>query len=701
MKSDDDKTGSTSEQKKDKGKKRASDEQVKKWEQEEQEKQAARNATLAALKRKKQEQQDAQLAAEIARETEQHSSPMLSSSSSTQQGSLQPFDDTEYYSEDDSEVATTAQACEYPDSPAAEAPATPPMPCFVANIPAYVPSDSETDDTDSESDTGKYTFSDEDFTTPPFCIDYKKRGKVLSHSLTRKKTDKAKVGATQSSGITQSLTTKISQEAFLATSDQTLKKQQLDHLSVIIGLNRPRSLSSRKNRLLEEELEKTVSAELQVRYFAVFWDFPWKRINPAKNKSSGNPPSYEEIRSFYQQLKKKDAARARQFRRNTENSKDRSRRMVPYRRIREMIKNHELTRELVHIFRQTNPTANIYLFFCDADTSLFNGCFTTYTQVDLQTKNKIGAMTTGYLFDSNNPMIRLASELDMRVREATTKHLPRGAYYPEPSLCIMVPTESDSVPESFEEKTDDGADYEAPQESPIILKKVATRPDVLFVFAFQNPLITRTPERATTNKTKTKKGSKNSLEFSATFNKSTNKFDKWTMQDLVNITKNSAQSHAHARSWAINILNGLKLETKDTVKEKTKKIIFADGTTIEIKKRIGNVIREIAISLLSRLFKSYDPISIAEKNRATLILILTSTYEELIKSDIVPQKVNASRKSEKELWAAIDNISSRKDLKSILAQLIIEPNVIDKIDLAARDAGKAIHTTLAAKLNLK
>jgi hypothetical protein len=313
-------------------------------------------------------------------------------------------------------------------------------------------------------------------------------------------------------------------------------------------------------------------------------------------------------------------------------------------------------------------------------------------------------MTTGYLFDSKNPMIRLASELDMRVREATTKHIQRGAYYPEPSLCIMVPPERDTVPESFEEKTDDGADYEAPQESPIILKKVATRPDVLFVFAFQNPLFTRTPERATTNKTKTKKGSKNSLEFSATFNKSTNKFDKWTMQDLVNITKNSAQSHAHPRSWAINILNGLKLETKDTLKEKkekTKKIIFADGTTIEIKKRIGNVTREIAISLLSRLFKSYDPISIANKNKQTLILILSSTYEDLIKSDIVPPKVNASRKSEKELWIAIDNITSRKALQNIIAQLLIEPITIEEIDLAARDAGKAIHTTLAAKLNLK
>ena len=680
MKSDDDKASSTSDQKKDKGKKKASDEQVRKWEQEE---------------------QDAQLAAEIARGPEQHFSPEVSSSSSTQQSSLQQFDDAGYYSEDDSEVATTSQACEYLDSPAAEAPATHPMPCFVANIPAYVPSDSETDDTDSETDTGKYTFTDEDFTTPPFCIDYKKRGKVLSHSLTRKKTDTAKVGATQSSGIVQSLTEKISQEAFLPTSDKTLKKQQLDHLSVIIGLNRPRSLSSRKNRLLEEELEKTVTAELQVRFFAMFWDFPWARINPAKNKSSGNPPSHEEIRSFYQQLKKKDAARARQFRRNTENSKERSRRMVPYRRIREMIKNHELTRELVHIFRQTNPAANIYLFFCDADTSLFNGCFTTYTQMDQQTKNKIGAMTTGYLFDSNNAMIRLASELDMRVREATTKHLQRGAYYPEPSLCIMVSPESDSVPESFEEKTDDGADYEAPQESPIILKKVANRPNVLFVFAFQNPLITRTPERATTNKIKTKKGTKNSLAFSATFNKSTNKFDNWTMQDLVNITKNSAQSHAHPRSWAINVLNGLKLETKDTLKEKTKKIIFADGTSFEIKKRIGNVIREIAISLLSRLFKSYDPISIANKNKQALILILSSTHEELIKSDIVLQKVNASRKSEKELWTAIDNITSRKDLKNILAQLIIEPNVIDKIDLAARDAGRVIHSILAAKLNLK
>ncbi len=638
------------------------------------------------LERREQEERDAQIAAVMA--AEQDLSEITKQESDEAETS-----NPEHYFHIKPELITIKQETRDPSAPGTSADAAkkeplinPSDPCFVANIPAYVPSDSE-GETDSEEEKAEYEFSEQEFINPPFKIDYEKRGKCLP-PLANPKESKVKHSHTKP-GVVESLTQKLAREAFIENQDQS----RLKHLAVVIGLNRPRSLSARKNRVLETELDKPVDSKLTVKWFAMFWDFPWERTDKTKYKSRINPPTYEEVANFYKQLKRKNPKKARQFRRESENNPGHSRRrMVPYRSIRELIKNHPLTKDLTNLFRINNALSNVYLFFCDADTILFNGCFSVYTQMAQQAKKPIHVMTSGYLFDSENKMIRLACELDMNVREATAKYFPQGVYYPEPSFCILILPGNGSILESFE---DGKSDYESPQESPIILKQVsAFRQNASFTFVFQNPLHTKTPERATTNKAKTKKP----LIFSAIFDKSTNKFSNWTMQDLINITKNSAQSHAHGRSWAINVLNGLKLHNKSTVKDGSKDIRFPDGTCFTIKEQVGSVIRDIAISLLSRLFSSFDPISQAEGDTAKLIAILSSPYTS---SGKIPSKEGEKRTREKALWAKIDGIASLTELKVILSQILINPDDVNSILLAAESAGRAIHKVLSENLSLK
>jgi hypothetical protein len=647
------------------------------------------------LERREQEERDAQIAAAIA--AEQDLSDIIKQE---QDGAETSAPKHRYHTKIKSELIAIKPEPRDPSAPGTsadtakkESASSPSDPCFVANIPAYVPSDSEGETDTEEEEKSKYQFSEEDFIKPPFEIDYERRGRCLPQ-LDGSKLPKTKPSRIKP-GIVESLSQKLSHEAFIETNDQT----KLEHLVAVVGLNRPRSLSARKNRVLEAELAKPVDSKLTIKWFALFWDFPWKRVKtvmPSEKKPLITPLTYEEVESFYKQLKRKNPKKARQFRREAENNSTHSRRrMVPYRSIRELIKNHPLTRDLVNLFRINNTLSNVYLFFCDADTILFNGCFSVYTQMAQQAKNTLHVMTSGYLFDSENKMIRLACELDMNVREATAKYFPQGVYYPEPSFCILILPGYDFVTESFE---DGKADYEAPQESPIILKQISLRKNGSLGFAFQNPLHTKTPDRATTNKAKTAQGTKNLLVFSGVFDGSTNKFINWTMHDLTNITKNSAQSHAHGRSWAINVLNGLKLHSKDTVMGGSKNIFLPDGTYFTIKKQVGSVIRDIAISLLSRLFCSFDPISQAGGDKSKLITILSAPYAQ---PGTIPPKIGEDRAREKDLWAKIDGIASLADLKKILSQLLLNPDDVNSILSAAESAGRAIHEVLSKNLSLK
>lgn len=568
-------------------------------------------------------------------------------------------------------------------------------PSFVVSIPAYVSSDDESgSDSDVDEDAVKFfEYEESDISKWPYLINKKKRGKVFKNNELIEPIIPPVKNETAKRTIVDELLKKLQQEAFVDCSPDSLQQ-----LSLLICLNRPKSLSSKKNHCLKNEVywHREKRKIKHVGLCGQFWYPLWERTDKSSSSSrrAGNPPTYQEVRSFYHYLKQQDKKNgtniAKKFRRENE-SGDR-RRMVPYRSLRELTK--ILAPVLVKGARQEFPNNPVYLVGCDADTRSFNGCFSTLSEIVESSQKLPDVMTTGYLFDvSDDSFLRMASLLDMRVREATAKFIQMGVYYPEPILGLRVPEDYDTVPESFEEQKARGpkVDYEFPQESPIILSDIAKkRANSTFAFRFKNPLMTTAPERATQQKKTKSDGTRSELTFTAKLGEH-GKFENWTIADLKNVTQNAAQSHASPHSWSGNVLRAHETHTKNDAVNGILKIKLLNGEDVEIKV-IGAKIWNIGISILSRLFVSYDPISLADDSSTVLIEKLKN-YEKLTedKPDYISPYVTSRSRSQE--YKKIDAITSKKELKYILSQLLKNADV-DAIDNAARASGRAIADVL-------
>ncbi|KAI7810302.1 uncharacterized protein LOC130554194 [Triplophysa rosa] len=156
---------------------------------------------------------------------------------------------------------------------------------------------------------------------------------------------------------------------------------------------------------------------------------------------------------------------------------------IPYRKIRETIKNHEHTREFVKLFRTDNLECIIYFCFFDADTVHFNHVLSSYIDVIHEHKYPT-VMSTGYVFpkDSEN---RERSERDRQVRIKTAEHFPLGTYYPEPNFCVFLPLGEHTLPEKFDCSERDSNNN---MESPNLITQVKNRCKA--VFADKNPVVT-------------------------------------------------------------------------------------------------------------------------------------------------------------------------------------------------------------------
>ncbi len=97
---------------------------------------------------------------------------------------------------------------------------------------------------------------------------------------------------------------------------------------------------------------------------------------------------------------------------------------VKFRVIREKIKQHNETKQLVNQFREDSEV-QIYFCFFDADTVDFNEVLSSYIGVIIE-HNYPTVMSTGFLFPEHSKF-REESECDRQVRTITAKHLlPRA-----------------------------------------------------------------------------------------------------------------------------------------------------------------------------------------------------------------------------------------------------------------------------------
>ena len=553
-------------------------------------------------------------------------------------------------------------------------------PAFSLQVPMHVPDDPDASDSDSEVDyLPKTKYTQEYLDKPPFVLDTKARGTVVIEPF---KT--MKVEPYEKSRI-EKFNKKLAEESFVAPKEKS-KEYASSYLAVTYGLNRMLSVSDAKNKTLLKELEADTGKHgILTSVTAFYWLPRWK--STITNKTA----EQEDVQDFYRQLKQSSPKQAKKFRNEIEKP---TRDMIPYREIREELKHDQHTELNTKSLRARNPISDIYVCLIDSDAARFVhddfGIFAAYQAMYLAAKISPDIMTTGYEFAATPsfPLLPFASTLDRETRAATARFFPLGVYYPEPNLCIRLCAGLNTLRESFLERDAEGEvlakNYTTPNEAMIMINHVRARENFYALFSSQNPLVIHAPERAEFNK------QHGVHEFDAEVKEG--KMENWTASDVVTLTRSITQSHANPKAWADNVVAAITLKTTVTL----------DGNVTNN----GSIIRQIMISLLSRLFAMYDPVALM-KERGNNANVQYKFFQKQL-HDYTPNKKPLPKTDRKErkkevdeaIWVYVDKCKSKTKLLTMIDALIEKGPKAKVLDAAACAAGKSINETFARILKV-
>nr|MBP7074707.1 hypothetical protein [Rhabdochlamydiaceae bacterium] len=357
-------------------------------------------------------------------------------------------------------------------------------------------------------------------------------------------------------------------------------------IGISVGFNKMRSLSQRRNGSLLRSLNEQTETSIPIGKIGFLWDGIWQKSTDG-GKTWGST-GYDNVRSFYKQLKKFDPSFAEEFRKATEKHRAH---MVPYREIRDAIKNHEETKKLANLLRSINKMRDIYILFLDSDILSFRyrkdapGALSIFDENYLSSPFEIAS--TGYTIrEPDNLVLEIGILADLAVRNATAKHVKRGVYFPEPCTAVKIPKDSDTVPENFSDTQD--KDYASPQEMPRLIDKVLKMrkldPQKSMVFDSRGAIVTTLPNRM-----------QRDFQCHST---QRNGIILWGLADFKTM-RGINQTHYSAYDWAHRMLEALLYH---------KELRMGNFMLKDAK-----VIQDVLISLLSRLFNAFDPVELAQR----------------------------------------------------------------------------------------
>lgn len=487
------------------------------------------------------------------------------------------------------------------------------LPAYVINMPIKVDSDDEGASSDEEEDQ---RFPAEAFEQPseyfrllPKDSKATTRGEVLE-ILTP--------GPNPSFRPANSVTSVIHLCEKEADSLQKDPPSSVHRLAMCVGFNKMKSLSSRRNRSLNRSLNASYEEKLPMGKIGFFWNGIWQR----KDGNQWATTTYEEVRAFYKQLKRRHPEKARQFQSATEKSRGH---MVSYREIRDAIKNHAATRGLIRQMREEDRTRDVYLTFLDSDIKSFQqhpgapSAFEVFDENYLESRFEI--CSTGYtVSEPDNPILELGVLADMTIRDSTGRHIKRGVYYPEPCTAVKVLPDQETVLENF---GSGDRNYSSPMEMPRLINEVLHRRKLLaqqaMRFDMRGAIVTTTPGRMQ----RVFLGRRVQLIGVILWNLP----DFKTMSDI-------NQSHFNARDWALNIIPALSLQREITI----------PNTQLRISDQ--KVLHDVATSLLARLFKAHNPIERALHKSQESGSFQRSLIELLKSGELVPHIERSSPRKE-------------------------------------------------------
>lgn len=553
-------------------------------------------------------------------------------------------------------------------------PAAPPLPNYIINMPVRVVSDDEGPSSSDEEDDN--TFPANLFQDPSRFFRIKKpkdkkcpRGRIQLPTLTHD-------GSAETGKMNLASLPLLEKEA----------AKLPNRISLVVGFNKMRSLSHRRNQALVRRLKEKVESTLAVSTIGFFWEGIWE-----KSEGTGwRETDYATVRKFYRQLKKKNPTLAKQFREATEKLRGHQ---VPYREMRDTIKNHELTKAQIRASREAHPGSDNYICFFDDDIRSFHQSPTAPSAFQIFNHHYLTAgfeiCSTGYTIqEPENPLLELAVLADLTVRQATAKHLKRGVYYPEPCTAVKIPPEKETIPENFSDPKD--RDYTSPMEMPRLIDQILRNRQLsaqqAMVFDSRGAIVTTLPSRM--EKLFIGRVSKrNDIIF-------------WRSSDFTTM-HGLSQTHYSPRDWAQNLLRTIKLPP----------YLKIDDYILNDQKEI----RRVMISLLSRLFNAYDPVELAQLDsvrkkipfQMSLIQVLKD-YPASIKEQISlafrdwakrkPTKDKAKDEAVRKLWDRVDYTGTLKELKAILVEFVEKES--QALFEAAKECGQSIADLFKKKLCL-
>jgi hypothetical protein len=474
-----------------------------------------------------------------------------------------------------------------------------------------------------------------------------------------------------------------------------------NRFAISVGFNKMRSLSQRRNDSLKRCLNEPLNTQIHIEKIGFLWDGIWqKKVGQGEWKTT----NYKEVRCFYRQLKRKNPDLAQEFRKTTEKNRAH---MVPYREIRDAIKNHEHTKEFTRQYRIRDLSCDVYIVFLDSDLKSFHhqeGAPSMFSIFDKKySENKFEIASTGYTIrEPENRVLELGVLADLKVREGTAKYIRRGVYYPEPCTAVKIPAGKETIPEDFSDPND--KNYQSPMEMPRLIAEVLNRlscekpekskhliAQEVMVFDAQGAIVTATPTRMR-------------RRFACHLTQR-NGIILWNLADFKTM-RGINQSHFNPNKWAKNMLPALAIVQQ-----------FKIGKYI-LKDR--KVIQDVVISLLSRLFNAFDPIELAqrvsEKEESPFQICLINILEDYNSklTDELPsiKKKRKVRKNAKnmgielkkcravnKLWKRADGLKTVTSFKQELKTLLTEDCTSNLIK-AAKESGKNLVTLFKSKLCL-
>ena len=587
-------------------------------------------------------------------------------------------------------------------------------PAYLVTVPHVVPPQPSDDSSDGEEE--KITFTDEQFNCPPFVIDWQTRGQIAKQD---------ELTSRRQVPYESPFIKKVAKEAFGKDTAQVKKR-----VAVVIGNNRMRSLSNAANRALVKQSARYASKPVLSREIHFFWRPQWK------DTTTGKKVEWERVHQFYRQLKKRDRQESRLFRQECEGISPATEtalnkflaarkktsivaadffkkyklshytqghilafeeklkkkavknvqaylelfkmsRIVPYREIREQIIKHPKTAACAKKL-QEGTKRPLYVSVQDDDAVSMQGIFSKYDQA-LQGHLKRHKMlpevaSGGYDVKTPlNPILEIGVLLDLWVRHHTAQFFPTGVYYPEPNTLVRIKEGEFTLEASFTDKKN----YASSQEMPTLIADLIKKRNIsnlsgAFLFDASAALTTAVPVRM-------------QKHFQA-FYTSQHKVVRWSVTDLTKY-KGISQTHYSNRSWATNICDAVGVPES----------VQWNDTPLSKKD-----LRELVISMIARLFASYDPFETARRKdegfQKAMITLLNHYHPEEL--SLAPKEMRKKNGKLRPVWTQIDAINDMGQLLKTLDLFLGKPGIGNKIQQAAQQSMHAAVRIFKENLSL-